>query len=87
MTEHYYIVLDEAPIKGHPTPKYDLMFGDIEKTTGYRVRDKFNNDASSRTIKTLLYLVPKSEKVYRVYLRRTDGKTGHKLLGYGEKGR
>jgi hypothetical protein len=84
--DNYFIVLDEAPIKKHPTPKYTLHFGNINTAVGVNVRDRHNNDAESRTITALLYLVPKTDKVYRVYLWRTDGKTGYKLIGYG-KGR
>lgn len=69
----YFIVLDLAPIKGSPTPTYDLLHGDHEKAIGFK-------QASAHTIKALLAKVPAGEPVYRTYLARTDGKTGTKLI-------
>ena len=84
MIGNYFIVLDEAPVRGSPTPKYDLMFGDIKTAFGIHVRGKYNNNVYGRTIKGLLYYVPKGEKVYRVYLHRTDGKNGYKQIRGGK---
>lgn len=69
----FFVVLDEAPIKGSSTPKYDLMYGDFERATGFI-------EGSGRTIKELLARVPAGEPVYRTYLTRTDGKTGFKQV-------
>lgn len=73
MTEDYFVVLDEAPIKGSPTPKYDLMFGNPDDAVG-------THQASGKTIKELLRKVPAGCPVFRTYLRRTDGKEGKKLI-------
>lgn len=73
MRGDYFIVLDEAPVKGSPTPKYDLMQGDPDDATGF-------HRASGRTIRGLLAKVPAGEPAYRVYLSRTDGKTGSKRI-------
>ncbi len=77
-TDDYFIVMDEAPIKGSPVPKYDLMFGDPDEATG-------TLQASASTIQALVFKVPDGCPVYRVYLRRTDGKEGKKLLPRKEK--
>ncbi len=69
----YFIVLDEAPIKGSPTPKYDLLFGNPDTVIGCM-------QATGRTIKELIKKLTKEELCYRVYLNRTDGKTGKKRL-------
>ena len=68
----YFIVLDEAPIR-KSRPKYDLMHGDPDTASGF-----FR--ASATTMKALLRHVPVGETVYRVYLARTDGKTGKKVI-------
>jgi hypothetical protein len=73
MKDNYYIVLDEAPIKHHSTPLYSLMQGNIKTAVGFQL-------AQAHTIKELVRRVPKSETVYRVYLHRTDGKTGLKII-------
>lgn len=69
----YFIVLDEARVKGSSTPKYDLMFGCPDEAIG-------SFQKSSKTIKSLLQKVPTGETVYRTFLQRTDGKTGKKVL-------
>lgn len=46
---------------------------DLTEPIGYKV-------AEGRSIKSLLAKVPKGEKVYRIYLQRTDGKEGSKEL-------
>jgi hypothetical protein len=84
MSDHYFIVLDEAPIKGSPTPKYELMFGNIKTAVGFHVTDRRNNDIYGKTMKELLHHVPKGFDVYRVYIHRTDGKTGYKLIRGGK---
>jgi len=71
--QSYFVVLDLAPVKGSPTPKYDLMYGNPDTATGYL-------EMSGKTIKSLLRMVPMDEPVYRVYLQRTDGKTGKKQI-------
>lgn len=73
MKDCYFIVLDEAPIKGHPTPKYVLCFGNPDTTIG-------THKAEHRTIKELVRKAGKGEEVWRVYMNRTDGYTGKKLL-------
>lgn len=72
----YFVCLDEAPIKGSPTPKYDLLCGDPDAAVGVLI-------ASAETIATLLVKAPAGCPVYRTYLRRTDGKTGKKLIREG----
>lgn len=69
----WFITLDEAPIAGHPTPKYCLMEGDPDTACGF-------HRAEGRTIKALVAQVPPGVKVYRVYLARTEGKEGKRLL-------
>jgi hypothetical protein len=80
MSDQYFIILDEAPIKRHPTPVYRLMHGNIKTAVGYSVMNRHNEPVRATTIKSLLASVPKNESVYRVYLHRTDGKTGYKLI-------
>ncbi len=73
----YFIVLDEAPIQWSQTPKFDLLYGDFKKATGFL-------EGSSDNIKDLLKKVPLEEPVYRTFLQRTDGKEGHKLIRLGQ---
>jgi hypothetical protein len=73
----YFVVLDEAPIKGHPTPKYELCCGDVETTICQVI-------AKRTTIKELVRLAPSGVPVYRRYLMRTDGKDGKKLIRPGD---
>jgi hypothetical protein len=80
MSGDFFIVLDEAPIKRHPTPVYRLMYGNIKTAVGYSVTNRHNEPARATTIKKLLAIVPETKNVYRVYLHRTDGKTGYKLI-------
>jgi hypothetical protein len=49
------------------------MQGNIKTAVGFQL-------AQAHTIKELVRRVPKSETVYRVYLHRTDGKTGLKII-------
>lgn len=72
-TSGHFIVLDEAPIKGSPTPKYQLLYGDPSEAVG-------GDRGYATTISALLRRVPVGEKVWRVFLQRTDGKTGGRLL-------
>ena len=68
-TREYYIVLDSAP----PSPVYALMIGDKETAIGTEWKQ-------GKTIKELLRRVPKDTACFRVYLQRTDGKTGYKRI-------
>ncbi len=74
----YFIVLDQAPIKGSPTSKYDLMHGDYINAIGVE-------QASAATLKELLSKVPGGEDVYRTYIERTDGRTGYKKINRSPK--
>lgn len=76
--QEYYVVLDEAPIKGSPTPLYVLMQGSLEDAIGL-------SRGSATTIRELVRQVPEDRDVYRVFLQRTDGKTGHELIRPGKK--
>lgn len=68
----YFIVCDMIG-RSRKWRKYHLMKGDPETATGF-----FEHEAD--TIKSLLRKVPASETVYRVYLQRTDGKTGMEVI-------
>jgi hypothetical protein len=71
MKEHYFIVLDAAP------STYQLCRGTTSDAIGVTL-------AEGRTIKSLVAQVQPQHDVYRVYLARTDGKTGAKLIRKGE---
>lgn len=72
MQQHYFIVLDSVRHNGN-SPKYDLCFGNPDDAIGV-------DRGSARTVKALVRKVPAGEKVYRVYLQRTDGREGKKEL-------
>lgn len=69
MAEYYFIVLDEAPIEGSPRSKFDLMRGNPETATGIHI-------ASATSVRKAVNKAPANAPVCRVYLERTDGKTG-----------
>ena len=73
----YFIIMDEAPIR-QSRPAYQLCYGTIETATGYTI-------AAHHTIKALVAKVKPIEDVYRVYLQRTEGREGSKLIRKGEK--
>lgn len=74
MNDRYFVVLDKAPTRGAPVGEYALMFGDPETAIGVQ-------RAAGPTIYKLLdQHVPKDEPVYRVFLQRTDGHGGVKLI-------
>lgn len=74
---NYFIVLDAAALssgsRAARRPTYELMFGDPETAIGVS-QDKAND------VESLLARVDSGEIVYRTFLQRTDGKTGHVRL-------
>lgn len=69
----YFIILDKAPVKGETLAWYQCYFGNAYAALG-------TLQCQGRTIRGLLEQIPAGEAVYRVFLKRTDGKTGKKLL-------